>query len=388
MDRRWRDRPGRRRRPGTCARAAGAGIRRLDPAEPEAAQARRDPRAGIGLGSPGDRPAPHPVGGAIPVRDAHQQSPRTLSVRGRGRRRDRPHPQGGPRRELAEQRRCAGLDVQAAAGREVAARAAAQRPRARRRRREVLLRGLCQGGRAGLHVPGDRGDRDARPVHPARASQDAQHALRPQRRRAGHHHLRARGARGRRRSEEAPDRHRALRAQGAHPQGAGGSRAEPGLLRQGPPVRRRVRHPLGARFGDPARGVPHGAERHPLGGGRVGSRSDPQDEPVLGHPGNQEHARPVGLALAQDRAPFNDLRVRRAISMAIDRQKQVDTVFEGHGMLGWESRTSTIRTSRRRPRSSDPGGSSARRRRSGSSPRLVIPTASRRRSSTTSTTRR
>jgi len=44
---------------------------------------------------------------------------------------------------------------------------------------------------------------------------------------------------------------------------------------------------------------------------------------------------PFGLALAQDRAPFNDVRVRRAMSMAIDRQKQVDTVFEGHGMPGW-----------------------------------------------------
>ena len=35
---------------------------------------------------------------------------------------------------------------------------------------------------------------------------------------------------------------------------------------------------------------------------------------------------PFGLALAQDKPPFNDVRVECAISTAVDREKQVDTI--------------------------------------------------------------
>ncbi len=41
-----------------------------------------------------------------------------------------------------------------------------------------------------------------------------------------------------------------------------------------------------------------------------------------------------GMYLRQDRPPFNDVRVRRAYSMAIDRDALLKTVLQGHGFIG------------------------------------------------------
>jgi peptide/nickel transport system substrate-binding protein len=44
-----------------------------------------------------------------------------------------------------------------------------------------------------------------------------------------------------------------------------------------------------------------------------------------------QRKRYVGMRL--DREPFDDLKVRKAMAMAIDRQAIVDTIFGGEGMI-------------------------------------------------------
>ena len=76
MDRRGRDRPRRRRRPRPRGRPDGVPVPRLDPGQPQAAEARRDAHAGLRLGSAGARSAADAVGRALPVR---RRSPATAS---------------------------------------------------------------------------------------------------------------------------------------------------------------------------------------------------------------------------------------------------------------------------------------------------------------------
>jgi len=94
---------------------------------------------------------------------------------------------------------------------------------------------------------------------------------------------------------------------------------------------------------------------------------------------------PFGLALAQDPAALHDVRVRRALSMAIDRQRMVDTVFEGHGLLAAGVPWIYYQDAKPTRRISAPGSSTVPAEAKKLLAEAVTPMASRPRCSTTST---
>ena len=98
---------------------------------------------------------------------------------------------------------------------------------------------------------------------------------------------------------------------------------------------------------------------------------------------------PFGVALAQDKPPFNDVRVRRAHRRwpSTGRSRSTPCSRATASSAG-AFPTSTIRTSRSPPRASGRGGSTSRRRPRSSWPRRATRTASRPRCSTTSTSPR
>ena len=125
---------GKRRNDGAGrGRGASARVRcdisvpRLDAAERQTTQARRNREPRLRLGSARARSTPHQFSRPLSDRLAHEQSPRALSVFRRGQRHRRPHAQGGPGRVVVGQPRSQSLDVQASARDQVAEGAATQR---------------------------------------------------------------------------------------------------------------------------------------------------------------------------------------------------------------------------------------------------------------------
>src|SRR5262249_14551422 len=334
MDRRGRDRVARRRTPGTSGRR-GRALSRLDPAEHEVAEARRSSEPRGAVGSADDRSAAHPIDRDLPVRRTHLEPAHPVRVSRGGRRYQRSLAQGRPRGVLAGEPRLPDVDLQDSSGGQVAQHPAAERARAHRRRCEVLLRAVRERGAAVLPVPRDRRNGDARQVHAAGAPVTP-NVLFPQNVAESVTVIFAREV-----LEEDGDLKKRLVGTG------------PYILKE---HTRKVRVVLTRNPDYYDKGRPYVDEivilSTPDAATRLAAfRTGQSDILPVNSLSEVEVARktnpnaivqeyknvlaPFGVALAQDKPPFNDIRVRRAISMAIDRQKQVDTVFEGHGIPGW-----------------------------------------------------
>ena len=98
------------------AQPAGDALSRLDPRERQAAETRRCPHPGVGVGPAGARSPSHTVRRSLPVRRPHQQSPPAIHLHGRGDRLQRPQLKGDLAESWQGEPRPARVDVQARRG--------------------------------------------------------------------------------------------------------------------------------------------------------------------------------------------------------------------------------------------------------------------------------
>ena len=201
----------------------------------------------------------------------------------------------------------------------------------------------------------------------------------------------ARGPRGGRRPQEAPDRHRAVHAEGAHPQGPRGARSAT------PTTSTRAGRTSTSTSSSRRRTPPRGMAAFRTGQSDFIWRAEPRREvetirktnPNARGAGVPQHAGPVrpgagpGQAAVQRRA-----RAPRASPWPSTARRRSTRCSRATASSAGACRTSTTRTRRRRRRTSARGGSTSRPRRRSSWPRPATRTASRRRCSTTSTSRR